>query len=321
MDGVFGKQRFTKVYNIIGFISGVILVFLFGFFICAGGYVTLDDTIASWFFVCFGFFISILCGGSLYVNRKAYIHVDAQGISAFCHIGLSLKCGFSDVSSVSYGGTGLNIQLNNGKKYSLIHLENADSLGKYIQKRIPRQSQAVLDKNELIQAIPPLRKKRKYEGIGAVCAFLLLIPVILLTSALTGWKDLSEFTSGDWSVFAAMACVSVILIVLSCILLRRFLRHTDALNEKLDALSRILLQASPLRPGNALKMYVDDDFHPSIRLTVYGYPNSGEVYFTVEQVSKNFELVCIHESKVYSGMDALAPEIADMTEIPLPQES
>ena len=118
-----------------------------------------------------------------------------------------------------------------------------------------------------------------------------------------------------------MAWVSVILVVLSCILLRRFLCHTDARNEKLDALSRILLQASPLRPGNALKLYVDDEFHPSFRLTVYGLPNAVEVYFTVEEVSKNFELVCIHESKVYSGMDALAPEIADMTEIALPQES
>ena len=186
MDGVFGRQRFTKGFNIIGFLSGVILVLLFGFFICAGEPVSLDDIVASWFFVCFGFFTSILCGGSLYVNRKAYIHVDARGISGFCHFGLSLKCDFSDVSSVSYGGTGLNIQLNNGKKYSLIHLENADSLGKYIQKRIPRQSQAVLDKNELMLEIPPLGKKRKSEGIGAVCAFLLLIPVILLTSAFTG---------------------------------------------------------------------------------------------------------------------------------------
>ena len=111
MDGVFGRQRFTKGFNIIGFLSGVILVLLFGFFICAGEPVSLDDIVASWFFVCFGFFTSILCGGSLYVNRKAYIHVDARGISGFCHFGLSLKCDFSDVSSVSYGGTGLNIQL------------------------------------------------------------------------------------------------------------------------------------------------------------------------------------------------------------------
>lgn len=154
MDGVFGRQRFTKGFNIIGFLSGVILVLMFGFFICAGEPVSLDDIVASWFFVCFGFFTSILCGGSLYVNRKVYIHVDAREISGFCHFGLSLKCDFSDVSSVSYGGTGLNIQLNNGKKYSLIHLENADFLGKYIQKRIPRQSQAVLDKNVLWMPLP-----------------------------------------------------------------------------------------------------------------------------------------------------------------------
>ena len=31
MDGIFGKQKFTKVYNVIGLISGVFLVLLLAF--------------------------------------------------------------------------------------------------------------------------------------------------------------------------------------------------------------------------------------------------------------------------------------------------
>lgn len=318
MDGVFGKRKFTMVYNLIGLVSGVFLILMFGFFVCTGEYVTLDDQIASLFFVSFGCFASILCGVSLYVNRKAYIHVDEHGVSAFCHFGLSLECSFSDVSSVSYGGTGLNIQLKNGKKYSLMNLENAYQLGKYIQKRMPRKSMMIPDRNQLMTEILLLRKKRKYEGIGSICCFLLLIPGILLTTGLTGWKDLQDFDSTDWTIFAVMAGFGVITVVMACILFRRFLLDTDKLHMIHDTLYQTLLRTSPIGPGNALRLFLDDDVNASIRLIVYGFPNSKEVYFAVEQINQNYEIDRIHESKIYSSMDALAPEIEGMTEIPLP---
>lgn len=318
MDGVFGKQKFTKVYNIIGLISGAFLVLLFGFFICIGEFNTLDDMILSWFFVCFGLFISLLCAISLYVNRKAHIHVGENKISAFCHFGLTLECDLSEVSNVSYGGTGLNIQLKNGKKYNLMNLENAYQIGKYIQKRISVKPTISLNKDELMSAIPPLRKKRKREGISSIICFLLLFPGIFLTSALTGWKDLHEFSSNDWTVFSIMAGAGVIVIVAFCILLRKYLLHTDELNKMQGTLYQIILQTAPVQPGNAIKLFIDDDVYSSIRLTIYGYPNSDEVYFTVEQVNQSFEIECIHTSRVYSNINELSPEVEGMTEIALP---
>lgn len=318
MDGVFGKQGFAKVYNIIGLISGAFLVLLFGFFICIGEYSTLDDVIISCFFVCFGFFISILCGISLYVNRKAYIHVDDQSISAFCHFGLSLECDLSDVSNVSYSSIGLNIQLKSGKKYNLMNLENADQIGKYIQKRISVKPTISLDKDELMAVIPPLRKKRKQEGISSIICFLLILPGIFLTTVLTGWQELHEFSSNDWTVFSIMLGVEVIVVVVFCILLRKYLLHTDELNKMQGTLYQIILKTAPVQPGNAIKLFIDDDICASIRLTVYGCPNSDEVYCTVEQVNQSYEIECIYTSRVYSNINELTPEIEDMTEIALP---
>lgn len=318
MDGVFGKQGFTKIYNIIGLISGAFLVLLFGFFVCIGEYSTLDDVIVSCFFVCFGLFISILCGISLYANRKAYIHVDDQKISAFCHFGLALECDLAEVSNVAYGGTGLNIQLKNGKKYNLINLENAYQIGKYIQKRISVKSSILLDKDKLISSIPPLRKKRKWEGISSIICFLLIFPGIFLTAALTEWKDLHEFGSDDWTVFSIMAGVGVIVIVVFCILLRKYLLDTDELNKMQGTLYQAILQTAPVQPGNAIRLFIDDDVYASIRLTIYGYPNSDEVYFTVEQVNQSYEIECIHTSRVFSNIDELRSEVEGMTEIALP---
>ena len=319
MDGIFGKKRFTKVYNVIGLISGVFLVLLFGSFLFVGEFSTLDDVIISCFFVCFGFFVSFLCGISLYVNRKAYIHVDDQKISAFCHLGLSLKCDLSDVSSVSYGGTGLNIQLKNGKKYNLMNLENAFQIGKHIQRRIFVKPTSSLDKDDLMAAIPPLRKKRKYEGVASIICFLLIFPSIFLTAALTEWKDLHEFSSDDWTVFSIMAGVGVVVIVVFCILLRKYLLDTDVLNKMQGMLYQTILQTAPVQPGNALKLFIDDEIYASVRLTVYGYPNSDEVYFTVEQVNQSYEIECIHTSRVYANVNELASEIENMTEVTIPQ--
>lgn len=318
MDGVFYKQRFTKVYNIVGMISGAFLVLLFGFFICIGEYSTLDAVIASCFFVCFGLFCSIFCGISLYVNRKAYIHVDDQTISAFCHFGLTLECNLSEVSNVSYGGTGLNIQLKNGKKYNLINLENAYQIGKYIQKRIFVKSTISIDKDVLISAILPLRKKRKREGFSSIICFLLIFPVIFLTAALTEWKDLHEFGSDDWAVFSIMSGIGVIVIVVFCILLRKYLLDTEELNKMQGTLYQTILQTAPVQPGNAIKLFIDDDVCASIRLTIYGYPNLDEVYFTIEQVNQSFEIECIHTSGVYSNISELSPEVEGMTEIAIP---
>ena len=318
MDGVFCKQRFTKISNIIGLISCAILVFLFGFFIYIGACTTLDEMIISIFFVCYGILMSFLCGISLYVNRKAYIHVDDQKISAFCHFGLSLECDLSDVSSVSYGGTGLNIQLKNGKKYNLMNLENAFQIGKHIQRRIFVKPTSSLDKDDLMAAIPPLRKKRKYEGVASIICFLLIFPGIFLTAALTEWKDLHEFSPDDWTVFSIMAGVGVVVIVVFCILLRKYLLDTDVLNKMQGMLYQTILQTAPVQPGNVMKLLIDDATYASIRLTIYGYPNSDTVYFTVEQVNRSYEIECIHTSRVYADINELSPEIEGMTAISIP---
>ena len=319
MDGVFCKQRFTKIFNIAGLMSGVFLALLFGFFIFTGEFSTLDYIIISCFFACFGLLISILCGISLYVNKKAYIHINEQKISAFCHFGLSLECNLSDVSRVSYGGTGLYIQLKNGKKYNLMNLENAYQLGKHIQKRLPIKPSTSLKKDELTAAIPPLRKKRKQEGIGAIISFLLIFPGIFLTAALTDWKDLYEFSSKDWTVFSLMFGVGVIVIVVFCILLRKYLLDTEEINKMQETLCQIILKTAPVQPGNPIKLLIDDDIYASIRLTIYGYPNSDDVYFTVEQVNRSYEIECIHTSKVYADINELSPEIEGMTEIAIPK--
>jgi len=305
MDGVFFKRNNTKIYNILGLLAGLYIVLQFGFFFFADTGGNLDDILASCFFILFGLFMIVLCAVSLYVNCKVYIHVDEDSISAYCQFGLSLNCSISDVADVTYGGGGLNITLRNGKKYNLMLLENAHEVGRYIQKRMAVKTEGDWDLEELTAQLPVMKKKCVQEGVTSICVFFLLIPGILLTSALTGWKDLSEFTKNDWIVFLSMAVIGIADIIVFCSLLRKYLRHLDSLNNKRRILSQMLLKKAPLRPGNAIGLYVDDENYPSFRLTVYGFPNSSEVYYTVEAVDQNFEVQLVEESRIFESAQAL----------------
>lgn len=318
MDGIFHKQRFQTFFNILGLISGIVLVLLFGFFLVIGEFSSLDDRIASWFFAGFGLFTIVLCAVSLHVNRNVFFRAEEQGITAFCHFGLSLKCDYSEVRHVSSGAGNLGIQLNSGKKFNIMHLENADQLCRYIQRRIPGNAVSPLGKQELLDILVPLRKKRSRTGIASICCFLFIFPNIILTAALTDWKDLQDFHAGDWRIFAVMAGIGLLIIAASMILLRQFLLQENRVHELQGALYQKVLRTSPTPPGNPIRMYLDNEYGAAIRLVVFGFPNSEEVYFTVEQVNPTYETEQIHTSKVYPTLRELEPEIADMIEIPLP---
>lgn len=115
-----------------------------------------------------------------------------------------------------------------------------------------------------------------------------------------------------------MSCVAILTFIAFAVFLRKWVLHTEDYQKNRQLLHQILLMTSPVLPGNALKMFVDDDLHASFRLTVYGYPNSDDVYFTVEQVSPDYELICVHQSRIYAHFYELEPEIQGLIETLLP---
>lgn len=320
MDGIFDKWLFDRAMTIMGLIAGLFLTGLFGWLLFSGEFQTLDDRFLAGFFTCFGLFTMVFCGLSLAVNRKAFIHVDESGITAFCHYGLKLDCPLSQVSGVSYGGTGLTIRLANGKRYNLMHLENAVPLGNFIEKQLPSHTGDTLSPALLMEQIPPLRSKCRREGILAMVGFPLLIPLVFLTSGLTGWKELHQFTSRDWRVFGIFGTVGLLLMAVSCLSLRRYLLHSEQLHTIQGNLCQQLLRTAPLLPGKVLGLYLDDERHASFRLTVFGNPNKKDVYFTIEQVNRDFQLECIQKSGMIPHLRELEPELADLIPIPLPGE-
>ena len=315
MDGVFINQKRTRLYNIIGLVCGLFSILLFTF-------VLIVDRSAAWDYVLFAcgviFFaliISILCGVSLYVNKRAFIHMDEEHISAFCQYGLSLECKLTDVKWVTYGGAGLDIRLKNGKKYNLINLENADQLGRFIVKRIPEPPVPSRSKESLIAELSVMKRKRNREAIVALSGFVLLIPLVLVGSAVTGNAELHQFGSDDWRIFAILATVGILMVIVACVALRRAIAHIEELDVLRRTICQMVFQTTPLQPGNAIRVFAEYYTLQPSRLTVYEVPGSEQVYYILEDMNQNFELEYVTRSAKYSDIDTLLEEIDHLLEV------
>lgn len=320
MDGVFLRGRFLKLQNILGLVCGIILALMFGFFNFVGAYETLGDRLASWVFVIFGLFVAALCAVSLYVNKRLFIRVEGERITGYCQFGLSLDCALEDVKSVSYGGTGLNLRLKNGKSYNLMNLENACQLGCYIEKRLPREALPEEDEETILARLAPLGKRRLKTGLGFAACLIWTFASIFVCGALTGWRELHQFSGQDWVIFWCMAATGVLALAGFGILLRIHVLDTEKQNKLQGQLHQRILRTAPLRPGNVRQVFLDDELHGSCRVTVYGIPNSGEVYFTVEAMDADRKLQCVHESPLYPDYETLEPELEGLCPIPIPTQ-
>ncbi len=315
MDGIFYKGS-LRVYNIIGLIAGVFLILFFGFILCAEPYDAGEDLFGSIFFMCFGALVAVFCGISLYVDHKAFIHADDSRVKAFCHFGLSLSCEISEIESVSYTGMELTLKLKTGRRYSLIYMKNAYDVGRYIRRRLPRKTEKTQSKETLLAETMRLTQMWKQCGSALILSFVLWFAGIILTVWMTDWKDMSEFTRNDWVIFAAMTGICLIVMIVIVLLTRKTARLNVLLNEKRRLLARAILFGTPLRSGNVVAVFVDDVDDIGLRMTVYGYPNAEDVYYIVEQADRHGQLVCTHESHIYSNFSELAPELEGLERIP-----
>ena len=158
-------------------------------------------------------------------------------------------------------------------------------------------------------------------GIVSACGFLLLIPLLLLASELTELKEFQDFTSYDWLIFTPIICAGIIIIVVSFIFFFRFLLLKRKIYKIQRNLYQTLLRTSPVGPGNALKLFIANNVFSPMRLTVFGCPDSGNVYYTMETVNRYYEIECVYTSKTYPSFKDIEPQFKGTTEIPLPEES
>lgn len=326
MDGRIHKTKSSVINNIVLTISGGGLALLMTCILIGGrDELTSADIGACIIIIILGCIGVILGGIFLYIRKNAYIHVEEDTISAYCHLGGRLNCRMEDIEYIRqyrmHGGTALEIHLLNGKKYEIDNLENADAIDKYIKRRMPHKESTNEAAGDLVQLHAEkqiLRKTNKRILILWLCGFSALILLIILSFVLTGGRELHEFSQQDWYIFSVICGISAVLVIISIILFVRLIRTSKMMEKKEAEIWRALLMTAPLRPGKALRMFLDSSDYPSYRLVIYGLPGYTEIYYVTESVRSDEEIVLVSQSKLQPDFEALKPELVGMTEVPLP---
>lgn len=136
------------------------------------------------------------------------------------------------------------------------------------------------------------------------------VSIILMFFLSDGKNSIAHLSDLDTVLFVFLFVSGILsLTVFAFILGKRHIRCYNKFQKDHRALYQYVLRTMPTRPGNVLLFLLNDHVFPTVRVTVYGYPDTDDMYFIVETVNKKYEIEIIYESKIYACFDELNMEL------------
>ena len=223
MEGIF-RKRLNRLYGILSTVSGIGLTGLICFVLAVDPAVQQSDIGYFVFFMVFGLIAAGAGIWSLFVTGRVFLRVSEDRIEGFSGLSGRVDCAMGDVAHAAWGGTGLSIELKNGRRYNFNDLLNNHQIGSFIRERTFVAPKVDMDREELARTVLGLKRKNNRLALGVLVSVVLLIPEILLTAALTGGRELEEFTRQDWTVLGIGAAAVAATFAAFFLLLRRWVK-------------------------------------------------------------------------------------------------
>lgn len=297
------KVTFRKKYfwNVFCLLCGVFLISLFLFVGHKDSEATLGDMLTG---ILFGAMICTFSIISLFFNFKAYFYIEEDHIQSRYHYFGRINCNLSDVVFVLGRNNTLMIQLKDGKRHTIMGIENAWPLATAIREQIFHIETAppddLLSKLETAQAV---HKKKLFYTLGCVA---LMFVNIFIAVFLTGGKDMYAFTKTDWLLFGIMGVIEVLTVVFLFYFANQCGKQNFPIEQLKHQLKGAHIAADPLPAGIVERVYTDAN-HTG-RIVVCGYPNDESVYYCVQEFLGNFILKTVHTSKIYDNEEILSED-------------
>lgn len=269
-------------------------------------------------FIIFGVVLCLSALISLQFNRGASLCADEAGIRAKYHWFGKLDCAMGDVAFVLPQMNTLTILLKNGKRHTIMGVENSWELSRYIRRECFAPEADPPD--DLRRELKSAQAARKTELAWVITGTVLMFANIFITVYLTGGQDLNAFGTRDWTVFAVMGIVELATVLG---LFRAAGRCGNALLP-IEALKYRLrgavILSQPLPFPHPRRIYTDEDY--TGRITVCGFPNDEDVYYCVEEFSNSLHLETVFTSEVCTDAQNWPEEgfreLLDLTPFMLP---
>ena len=304
MEGIFLRKK-------LGF---VLLLLICGIFFI-GGYIFLNivDPSADGGMIILLILGIIECLSVIPIwmfNLGAFVRVDEETIKAKYNWFGTIECSLSDVVYATARINSLIIHLNDGNIHTINGISNASHLASYLRRNMSFESSE--QPEVLHKKIDELRADKKKGLIRVVIGIAAMFINIFLAVFLTGGRDIDEFNRVDWIIFSVMCVIEIaILAVVFCFAVKAG-RNNEPIEKLEYTFRRRVIETEALLPGNMIKVLADDDY--ACRVTVYGYPNDGSVYYTVQAIAWPM-LVKVYTSEIFESIDLCADELEGLIDI------
>lgn len=127
---------------------------------------------------------------------------------------------------------------------------------------------------------------------------------IFITVFLTGGRDIDEFSKIDWAVMAVMGVVETVTIIACFYLAHKTGKNNIPIEQIKYAIRRTVIETKPLLLGFVISVYADEDYFG--RVTVFGYPHQNDVYYSVQELDSEYNLIYEYTSEIYEDKEKLA---------------
>lgn len=321
MEGQFFRKKAASVWRVIIALCGVLMIGLFFFLLVVDPEIreSRESIRTASILILFGGLDILLAVLAYLFNRHAYLHLSEEHISARHNWNQRLFCKYSDIAFAEFGPMTLTLTLKSGKTHNFFYLANAEAICRAIRKRIYCSAQDELDVIKMRNGLAMAQKKHKKKLWVLIDIFVLIILNLLFCVLWTEAKDISAFSPVERGFFILFAVIEAIAVLLLFVWTGVTGKSTKQLERRKDTLRRAVLMTTPVLPGNLTGCYIDGNNW--FRITIYGFPNSEQVYYYQENVNSEYQLKSVYQSEIFENEEKLLALTDLLIRVPEPPSS
>ena len=296
MEGIFLRKKFN-IWLFLLFLCGLAFIGMYIFLNIVDPKST-DELLT---FLIMGILIILVVIPSWLLNFGAFIHIDEDSIKAKYHWFGKIDCNLSDVVFAVARVNALIIQLKDGKAHTIMGIENSWTLASFIRKNM--SFEVTEQPDVLMEKLNALKSAKKRELIYVCSGVALMFVIIFITVFLTGEREMHEFSKTDWTVFAIMCVIEIATAVATFYFASKTGKNNIPIEKLKYCIRRTIIESYPLLPGNAIKIFSDENY--TGRITLFGYPNDDSVYYTVQEFASDYTFFKSYESEIFENVEQL----------------
>lgn len=248
-----------------------------------------------------GLFFALFSIIAIYVSSRQYFYVDHSHIRGRNCFFKKIDCDISEVDFVSAGLNSLALILKNGKMYYIGEVKNYREICYCIRQYIPFDEKNTL---QYLEAnLKSSKKKQRHLLCWLLLSFALMIALVAITVVLTGAREIYEFTLLDKRIFATFVVLEVIIICAIIYITSEIWKSNISVEKYKQLISRHIIVTKPILPGKVISVLCDYNY--TMRFLIYENEISGMVYYIVQKLNKQSDLINVYQSEPVNSMNEL----------------